>query len=92
VLSAELHCHSALSHDGRDPVERILEQAAAVGLDVLAVTDHDAIDASLEAVERAPEYGLIGVPALEVTSREGHILALGVREVVPAGPDAASSR
>ncbi|HKJ58925.1 MAG TPA: PHP domain-containing protein [Halobacteriales archaeon] len=85
MLSAELHCHSALSHDGRDPVERILEQAAAVGLDVLAVTDHDAIEASLEAVERAPEYGLIGVPALEVTSREGHILALGVREVVPAG-------
>jgi len=85
VLSAELHCHSALSHDGRDPVERLLEQAAAVGLDVLAVTDHDAIEASLEAVDLAPEYGLIGVPGLEVTSREGHVLALGVREVIPAG-------
>ena len=85
MLSAELHCHSALSHDGRDPVERILEQAAAVGLDVLAVTDHDAIEASLRAVELAPDYDLIGVPGLEVTTREGHILALGVREVVPAG-------
>ena len=85
MLSAELHCHSALSHDGRDPVERLLEQAEAVGLDVLAVTDHDAIEASLEVVERAPEYGLVGVPGLEVTTREGHVLALGVREVVPAG-------
>ena len=85
MLTAELHCHSALSHDGRDPVERLLEQAEAVGLDVLAVTDHDAIDASLEAIELAPEYDLVGVPGLEVTSREGHVLALGVREVVPAG-------
>ena len=85
MLSAELHCHSALSHDGRDPVERLLEQAEAVGLDVLAVTDHDAIEASLEAAEAASEYGLIGVPGLEVTTREGHVLALGVREVIPAG-------
>ena len=85
MLSAELHCHSALSHDGRDPVERLLEQAEAVGLDVLAVTDHDAIEASLEAAERAPDYGLVGVPGLEVSSREGHVLALGVRELIPAG-------
>ena len=85
MLTAELHCHSALSHDGRDPVERLLEQAEAVGLDVLAVTDHDAIEASLEAADLAPDYDLIGVPGLEVTSREGHVLALGVREVVPAG-------
>jgi len=85
VLSAELHCHSALSHDGRDPVELLLEQAEAVGLDVLAVTDHDAIEASLEAAELAPEYGLLVVPGLEVTSRAGHVLALGVEEVVPAG-------
>ena len=85
MLSAELHCHSALSHDGRDPVELLLEQAEAVGLDVLAVTDHDAIEASLEAAELAPEYGLIGVPGLEVSTSVGHVLALGVREVVPAG-------
>jgi predicted metal-dependent phosphoesterase TrpH len=85
VLSAELHSHSALSHDGRDSVDLLLAQAAAVGLDALAVTDHDDIAASLEAVEKAPEYGLIGIPGMEVSTAAGHVLALGVRETVPAG-------
>ncbi len=85
MLAVELHAHSALSHDGRDSVELLLEQAAAVGLDALAVTDHDEIAASLDAVELAPEYGLVGIPGMEVTSAAGHVLALGVEELVPAG-------
>ncbi|WP_119814187.1 PHP domain-containing protein [Halalkaliarchaeum desulfuricum] len=85
MLSVELHTHSSLSHDGRDPVELLLGQAEAVGLDALAVTDHDEIDASLEAAELAPEYGLVGIPGMEVTCAVGHVLALGVEELVPAG-------
>lgn len=85
VLSVELHAHSALSYDGRDPVELILEQADAVGLDAIAVTDHDEIDASLEAAERAPDYGLVGIPAMEISSKAGHILGFGLEEAVPPG-------
>lgn len=85
VLSAEFHCHSELSFDGRDPIELLLSQAEAVGLDALAVTDHDEIDASLAAAERAADYGLVGIPASEVTSAAGHVLALGIEERVPAG-------
>nr|WP_256486912.1 MULTISPECIES: PHP domain-containing protein [unclassified Haladaptatus] len=85
VLSVELHCHSALSHDGRDPVELLLEQAKAVDLDAIAVTDHDEIEASLEAAKLAPEYGLVGIPGMEITSRAGHVLGLGIEELVPPG-------
>jgi predicted metal-dependent phosphoesterase TrpH len=85
VLSAELHCHSDLSFDGRDPVDLLLAQAEAVGLDALAVTDHDEIDASLAAAERASEYGLVGITGSEVSSAAGHVLALGIGERVPAG-------
>lgn len=85
VLSVELHTHSDRSYDGRDPVELLLEQAEAVGLDALAVTDHDEIDASLKASEIAPEYGLIGIPGVEITSAAGHVLGLGIEERVPAG-------
>lgn len=85
VLSVELHCHSALSYDGRDPVDLLVEQAAAVGLDALAVTDHDEIAASLDAADLAGEYDLVGIPGMEVTSAAGHVLALGVEDVVPAG-------
>lgn len=82
MLSVELHVHSALSYDGRDPVELLLQQAEAVGLDALAVTDHDEIEASLTAVEKADDYGLIGIPGIEVTSSAGHVLGLGVRESI----------
>ncbi|MGB9966062.1 PHP domain-containing protein [Halobacterium hubeiense] len=85
MLSVELHSHSELSYDGRDPVEMLLEQAQAVGLDALAVTDHDEIDASLRAADLAEEYGLVGIPGMEVTSADGHVLAIGVEEAVPSG-------
>jgi len=85
VLSVELHVHSALSYDGRDPIDLILEQAAAVDLDAIAITDHDEIDASLEAVDLAGEYDLIGIPGIEISSKAGHILGMGVTEAVPPG-------
>ncbi|MFC7236200.1 PHP domain-containing protein [Halosegnis marinus] len=85
MLRAELHCHSSLSYDGRDPVDMLLGQAEAVGLDALAVTDHDEIDASLAAAERAADYGLVGIPGMEVTTEAGHVLALGIEELIPPG-------
>ena len=91
MLSVELHAHSALSHDGRDPVDLLLEQAAAVGLDALAVTDHDEIDASIEAAERAADYGLVGIVGMEVTTAAGHVLACGVDDLIPSGLDCAET-
>ncbi|WP_324662880.1 PHP domain-containing protein [Haloarcula sediminis] len=85
MLSVELHTHSSLSHDGRDPVELLLEQARAVGLDALAVTDHDELEASRRAAELAPDYGLVGIPGMEISSSAGHVLALGISEAVPPG-------
>jgi len=85
VYEVELHAHSERSHDGHDPVEDRLDRAATVGLDALAVTDHDDIEAGLRAAELAPEYGLLGIPGIEVTSAAGHVLALGVDSRIPAG-------
>jgi len=87
VLSVELHAHSSASYDGRDPVELLLQQAQAVGLDALAVTDHDEFAASQRAAEIAADYGLVGIPGMEVTSAAGHVLALGIDEAIPAGLD-----
>jgi predicted metal-dependent phosphoesterase TrpH len=85
VLSVELHAHSSRSYDGRDSVETLVEQAAAVGLDALAVTDHDEFDASRTAVELCGERDMIGIPGMEVSTAAGHVLGLGVRELIPAG-------
>ncbi|MEF8813678.1 MAG: PHP domain-containing protein [Halovenus sp.] len=85
MLKVGLHNHSEWSHDGRDPVEDLLARARRAGLDAFAVTDHDNIEGSLEAVRRAPEYGLVGIPGLEISSADGHVLAFGITETVPPG-------
>lgn len=84
-LEIDLHVHSEASYDGHEPVELILEHAADIGLDAVVITDHDVIDASIEAAERAPEYGLVGIPGAEVSTADGHLLAIGVDELPASG-------
>jgi len=74
------HVHSEDSYDGKEPVELILEHAEDIGLDGVVITDHDEIDESLRAAEIASDYGLIGVPGVEVSTSHGHLLAIGVEE------------
>jgi len=83
TLRIDPHVHSEGSYDGHDPVELLLEQAAEIGLDGIVVTDHDVIHESLRAAELAPEYGLIGIPGVEVSTNVGHLLAIGVTEMPP---------
>jgi predicted metal-dependent phosphoesterase TrpH len=80
TLRLDPHVHSEASYDARDPPELLLEQAADIGLDGVVVTDHDRISASLRAAELAPEYGLVGIPGVEVSTAHGHLLAIGVEE------------
>ncbi len=82
---ADLHIHSAYSPDATATVRAILKQAADAGLDVIAVTDHDEIRGSLEARDLAPKYGIEAIPAVEVSTRQGHLLALFVEKLPPAG-------
>ncbi len=77
------HVHSDDSYDGHEPIELILEHAADIGLDAVVITDHDVMDESKRAAELAEEYGLIGIPGVEVSTAHGHLLALGVERMPP---------
>ena len=83
--TADLHIHSIYSYDATSTVRAVLKQAADVGLNVIAVTDHDEIRGSLEAHELAPKYGIESIPAVEVSTKEGHLLALFVETLPPRG-------
>ncbi|MFC4449212.1 PHP domain-containing protein [Halorussus aquaticus] len=80
TITIDPHVHSEGSYDGHEPVELLLAQASDIGLDGIVVTDHDTIRESLRAAELAPEYGLVGVPGVEVSTAAGHLLAIGVEE------------
>ncbi|TKR25907.1 PHP-associated domain-containing protein [Natronomonas salsuginis] len=84
-LEVDFHVHSEASYDGHEPVELILEHAADIGLDAVVVTDHDVIHASLDAAVLAEEYGLVGIPGVEISTAEGHLLAIGVKEMPESG-------
>lgn len=85
TISIDPHVHSDGSYDGHEPVELILEHAADIDLDAVVITDHDEIEESRRAAEIAPEYGLIGIPGVEVSTAHGHLLALGVEDLPTPG-------
>lgn len=84
-LAFDPHVHSAASYDGTAPVEAVLDRARAAGLDAVAVTDHDTLAGSRRAVALAPGYGLLAVPGVEVSTADGHLLALGIGACPPPG-------
>lgn len=81
---ADLHVHTAYSNDGTATVTAILEHVVQqTDLDVIAITDHDEIDGALKAMELAPRYGIEVIPGCEISTAEGHLLALYITERVP---------
>jgi len=82
---ADLHIHSMHSRDATTTVRAALKQSADVGLDVIAITDHDAITGALEARELASQYGVEVVTGAEVSTQDGHLVALYVEELPPGG-------
>src|SRR5689334_15077475 len=75
---ADLHIHTVAS-DGTAGVEEILAHVEhRTDLDVIAITDHERIDAAVAARSMARDRGLRAdvVIGEEVTTRGGHLLAL----------------
>ena len=81
AVQYDLHCHSTAS-DGTLTPRGLVACAAAAGVDVLALTDHDTVDGISEAGEAAVHYGLQFVPGIEISvtwkGRTIHIVGLHV--------------
>jgi hypothetical protein len=78
---ADLHIHS-LASDGISSVAEILAAAEAARLDVIAITDHERMDAALAARALAEGSGskVTVIVGEEVTTRSGHVVGLFMRE------------
>jgi predicted metal-dependent phosphoesterase TrpH len=77
---ADLHIHTSHA-DGLDSPEAIVDWAEhQTDLDLIAITDHDEIAAGLRARDYAlrRNYRVGVVVGVEITTRGGHLLALGV--------------
>ena len=82
---ADLHLHTIYSYDGTASLSAVLNRAKQLGLDVIAITDHDEIRGAVKALELAPNYGVEVIPGIEITTADGDLLALFITEKVDAG-------
>ena len=79
-MRADLHVHTCYSNDGKTTMEELIEYAERFGIGCVAVTDHN----SFEAYGQLKDNGrVIIIPAEEVSSAEGHIIALGIDRLIP---------
>jgi len=79
---ADLHLHTRAS-DGLMSTQALVDFVEhETDLDVIAITDHDETRASIEAREYADQrgYRVKVVAGVEVTTRDGHLLALFVEQ------------
>jgi len=82
---ADLHIHSAAS-DGVAGIDEILRYVQeATDLDVIAISDHERIDAALagQAMAASRGYRFEVVVGEEVTTRGGHLLGLFLSRPIP---------
>lgn len=83
-MRLDLHTHSKYSSDGRHTIRTIVKRARKIGLDGIAVTDHNSIRSHIW-LDRLKGEGLLLVPGVEVSSSQGHVLGYGIRDEVPKG-------
>jgi hypothetical protein len=77
----DLHMHTWVSPDSKNDPKALVERARTVGLNRIAVTDHNAIEGALEAHRLAPDLVIVGQ---EIdTESGGELIAYYVQEVIP---------
>jgi predicted metal-dependent phosphoesterase TrpH len=78
----DLQSHSTYS-DGLLPPAHVVALAAAAGVELLALSDHDTVDGIDEALAAARQHGVALVPAVEISAPDGahpdiHVLGYGI--------------
>src|SRR6266581_7131550 len=77
-LKLDLHVHTKRSSDAFTSPKKLAIICRDRGLDGLAITDHNvlSVDSSNEVVF---------LPGIEISTRDGHIIGLGLSEAIPRG-------
>jgi predicted metal-dependent phosphoesterase TrpH len=85
-MNIDLHTHSSCSDGSLMPLE-LVAHAAAAGVEVLALTDHDTVAGLEEAYRGAGLHGIELVPGVEISAawrRQGiHVLGLWIDPTAP---------
>jgi predicted metal-dependent phosphoesterase TrpH len=88
ICKADLHIHTTHS-DGAASVSELLGHVARdTDLHAIAITDHDTITGAQQAARLARQFGIEVIIGEEVSTADGHLLALFIDSVLPPGHSA----
>jgi len=87
-IKADLHVHTTYSKDSLIAPKDLIYYAEKNGLNAVAVTDHNQLEGAFKI---AKETDFLVIPGMEVSSADGHIVALNVQELIPRGLSAAET-
>jgi len=79
-LKLDLHVHTCYSTDAGTTPKEVIAYSKKRGLDGVAITDHDTLKGALRLTNQEE---IIVIPGIEVTTLNGHVLALNLHEVIP---------
>ena len=82
MLKVDLHMHTHFSRDSGAPSKSIVDRCVKMGLNYIAVTDHNTIRGALEVQSIAPFPVIVGE---EIKSSAGDIIGLFLKEEIPKG-------
>jgi len=88
---ADLHIHTAHSDGAATVPELLAHVVAKTDLLVIAVTDHDSIVGGQQAARLAPAFGIDVVLGEDVSTADGHLLALFIDSFLLPGHPAAET-
>lgn len=69
-MAIDLHIHTKASSDGEFSAQEIVEMAHKIGLEAIAITDHDTIAAVDEGLYWGRKYNLECIPGAEITTTQ----------------------
>jgi hypothetical protein len=84
MLRLDLHIHSKYSEDACGTPVEIIRTLQKKGFHGMAITDHNSVDGCLNALKIKPKNFIV-IPGIEISTAEGHILALDTKETIPRG-------
>lgn len=82
-MKCDLHCHTGYSYDSTTKPEEMVEAALQKGINCLAICDHGETKGAQKAIEYAKGKPILIIPGIEIKSKEGDILGLNIKKIIP---------
>ncbi len=81
-MKIDLHCHTKYSYDASSSIEKIITYAKEVGLDGIAITDHENTNGWTEAIELGKKYNFLIILGEEIKTTKGDVLGLFLKKQI----------